>query len=119
MIINKDKYKCKICNKNYYFNTSEPYSKKCPVCGEEMEFIWNHDCDTELAEKVKNTPPYDPTKDPNSPYYIPVVECPYCHSKDTKKISTLSKAGSVALFGVFALGKTSKQYHCNKCGSDF
>lgn len=47
------------------------------------------------------------------------VECPYCHSKDTKKISNLSKAGSVALFGVFALGKTSKQWHCNKCKSDF
>lgn len=49
----------------------------------------------------------------------PVVECPYCHSKDTKKISNLSKAGSVALFGVFALGKTSKQWHCNNCGADF
>lgn len=47
------------------------------------------------------------------------VECPYCHSKDTKKISSLSKAGSVALFGVFALGKTSKQWHCNRCKSDF
>lgn len=47
------------------------------------------------------------------------VECPYCHSKDTKKISNLSKAGSVALFGVFALGKTSKQWHCNSCSSDF
>lgn len=47
------------------------------------------------------------------------VECPYCHSKDTKKISNLSKTGSVALFGVFALGKTSKQWHCNSCNSDF
>ncbi len=47
------------------------------------------------------------------------VVCPYCHSKDTKKISNLSKAGSVALFGVFALGKTSKQWHCNQCNSDF
>lgn len=47
------------------------------------------------------------------------VECPYCHSKVTKKISNLSKAGSVVLFGVFALGKTSKQWHCNQCNSDF
>lgn len=47
------------------------------------------------------------------------IECPYCHSKDTKKISNISKAGSVALFGVFALGKTSKQFHCNQCGADF
>lgn len=49
----------------------------------------------------------------------PIVECPYCHSKDTKKISGLSKVGSVALFGVFALGKTSKQFHCKQCGADF
>lgn len=47
------------------------------------------------------------------------AECPYCHSKNTKKISGLSKAGSVALFGVFAVGKVSKQWHCNNCGSDF
>lgn len=49
----------------------------------------------------------------------PAVECPYCHSTNTKKISGMSKAGAVALFGIFALGKTSKQWHCNGCGSDF
>ena len=48
-----------------------------------------------------------------------LIECPYCHSTNTKKISGLSKAGSVALFGIFALGKTSKQWHCNNCNSDF
>lgn len=47
------------------------------------------------------------------------VKCPYCHSTDTKKISGLSKAGSVAVFGVFAIGKTTKQWHCNNCKSDF
>lgn len=47
------------------------------------------------------------------------AECPYCHSKNTKKISGLSKAGSVVLWGVFALGKTTKQWHCNNCKSDF
>ncbi len=49
----------------------------------------------------------------------PVIECPYCHSTNTKKISGISKAGSVALFGVFAAGKVSKQWHCNNCNSDF
>lgn len=49
----------------------------------------------------------------------PVIECPYCHSKDTKKISNLSKASSIVFFGIFALGKTSKQWHCNRCNSDF
>lgn len=47
------------------------------------------------------------------------AECPYCHSKNTKKISGLSKAGSVAMFGVFAVGKVSKQWYCNQCKSDF
>lgn len=47
------------------------------------------------------------------------VECPYCHSKNIKKISGLSKAGSVALFGIFAVGKAGKQWHCNNCNSDF
>lgn len=45
--------------------------------------------------------------------------CPYCNSDDLKKISGLSKAGSVALWGIFAMGKVSKQWHCNSCKSDF
>lgn len=49
----------------------------------------------------------------------PVVECPYCHLTDTKKITGISKMGSVALWGIFAAGKVSKQWHCNKCKSDF
>lgn len=49
----------------------------------------------------------------------PIVECPYCHSTNTKKISGMSKAGSIALLGIFGLGKTIKQWHCNKCKSDF
>lgn len=48
----------------------------------------------------------------------PVVECPYCHSKDTKKISTTSKVINTAVWGIFGT-KRHKQWHCNKCGSDF
>lgn len=49
----------------------------------------------------------------------PTITCPYCKSTDCKKISGLSKAGSVALWGIFALSKTTKQWHCNNCKSDF
>ena len=49
----------------------------------------------------------------------PTVTCPYCQSTNTSKISTMSKAGSVALFGVFAMGKVSKQWKCNDCKSEF
>ena len=77
-----------------------------------MEFFYNGDCDTELAEKVKNQTLIIPSSKPT-------ITCPYCKSTNTKKISGLSKAGSVALFGIFALGKTTKQWHCNNCNSDF
>lgn len=46
-------------------------------------------------------------------------KCPYCNSTNLKKISGFSKAGSVALFGIFAVGKVGKQWHCNSCKSDF
>lgn len=49
----------------------------------------------------------------------PTITCPYCKSTDCKKISGLSKVGSVALWGIFALGKTTKQFHCNSCKADF
>ena len=49
----------------------------------------------------------------------PTVECPYCHSTDTKKITNTSKAVHTALFGVFSVSRNSKNYHCNNCGSDF
>lgn len=46
------------------------------------------------------------------------VECPYCHSHNTKKISSTSKAVNTAMFGVFGQ-KRKHQWHCNKCKSDF
>ena len=47
-----------------------------------------------------------------------IVECPYCHSMNTKKISNIAKAGSVAMFGIFSK-KVKHQWHCNSCKSDF
>ncbi len=41
------------------------------------------------------------------------VKCPYCGSTNVKRISAFAK------FGIFALGKNSKQWHCQKCDSDF
>lgn len=62
----------------------------------------------QYVSEVKSPQPQDVT-----------ITCPYCNSTDCKKISGLSKAGSVALWGIFALGKTTKQWHCNNCKSDF
>lgn len=46
------------------------------------------------------------------------VECPYCHSNNTKKISTTSRVISTSLFGLGSK-KIGKQFHCNHCGADF
>ena len=45
--------------------------------------------------------------------------CPICNSINIKKISGLSKAGSIALWGKFAIGRTSKTWHCNNCDSEW
>lgn len=47
-----------------------------------------------------------------------VVECPYCKSKNTKKISSVGKGISILTLGLLS-SKIGKQWHCNKCGSDF
>ena len=107
-------------------------SYKCPNCGR----IYNYgdfddskvmlqcmNCRYPLkkAEDVKTVRnPYQPkvigeVPNPNRT----VVECPYCHSTNTKKITNTSKAIHTALFGIFSMGRNRKNYHCNKCGSDF
>lgn len=43
------------------------------------------------------------------------IKCPNCKSINVKKISGLSKTGSVALFGIFSIGKLTKTYECNQC----
>ena len=48
----------------------------------------------------------------------PKITCPYCQSTDTKKISGTSRFMSTGIFGL-ASGKIGKQWHCNKCKSDF
>jgi hypothetical protein len=49
---------------------------------------------------------------------INIPKCPTCQSVDVKKISVISKTGSVALWGVFSQ-KVKKQWHCNNCGSEW
>lgn len=115
MIVNKDMYECTICNKYMFFDTSKEYKAICPNCGRTMTFIDNYDCDTDLAEKLKNTPPYDPTKDPNSPYYIPIIKCPTCQSTNVQKIGTGERVVSVATMGIFSK-KINKSYKCKHCG---
>jgi hypothetical protein len=45
-------------------------------------------------------------------------KCSTCQSENIQKISAMTKAGSVALWGIFSQ-KVKKQWHCNSCGSEW
>ena len=46
------------------------------------------------------------------------ITCSYCGSTNVRKIGFLNRAISTEFFGL-ASKKIGKQWHCNKCGSDF
>ena len=46
------------------------------------------------------------------------VQCPYCKSYDTARITAGSRVASTVMWGV-ASNKIGKQWHCNKCKSNF
>lgn len=48
----------------------------------------------------------------------PTMKCPYCHSKETTKISTTAKMVNTAVWGIFGT-KRFKEWHCNECKSNF
>ncbi len=47
------------------------------------------------------------------------IECPYCHATNVRKITAASKAVHTAMFGIFSMGRNTKNYHCDHCGADF
>lgn len=47
------------------------------------------------------------------------VTCSYCGSSNVKKITITNKAVHTSIFGIWSIGRNSKNYHCNSCGSDF
>lgn len=102
-------YMCPICNQIHFFDKDSKFSTKCPDCDVEMELIEQKWTSTEAEEKQRLNKINSPTT---------IVECPYCHSMNTKKISNIAKAGSVTMFGIFSQ-KVKHQWHCNNCGSDF
>lgn len=108
-------YECVKCNKTVYFRSNEEVNTKCKTCGQEMKFWWTHLYNPKNNIKQANSINKNQQVVPTTP----TITCPYCKSTDCKKISGLSKAGSVALWGIFALGKTTKQFHCNSCKADF
>ena len=121
-------YMCENCLEPHEFNIEDKRENYlCPICGEKMMYWSTSDADDESGlvtddYREEERTFQNPGKPSTSQYKHlnpPTITCPYCKSIDCKKISGLSKAGSVALWCIFALGKTTKQWHCNRCKSDF
>lgn len=89
---------------------------RCPICGGVYD---RRDGDTICFTCGEKLIPENEYK--GQPVYASgnsQVKCPYCNSTNCKKISGVSKATSVAMFGIFSQ-KVKKQWHCNNCKSDF
>ena len=79
----------------------------CPECGHTLRFATPE----EEAQIEQNRRLYE-MQNENKP------KCPTCNSINIKKISGLSKAGSVAMLGIFSQ-KIKHQFHCNNCGYEW
>lgn len=90
-------YQCPSCEKIYNEFDNLYY---CPICRYRLKKI-NKDQKTTQQTSSK-----------------PTVECPYCHSTNTKKISGTKRWLSTGLFGL-ASNKIGKNFHCNNCKADF
>ena len=120
----------KFCENPQILKELEPFTKSKDKLGFINKLIELINCDFDSARIVCDyiidgtLPPSDLS--PQEQAYNNAVaqellnkpKCPTCQSTNIKKISGLSKAGSVAMFGIFSQ-KVKKQWHCNGCGSDF
>ena len=121
-------YMCENCFEPHIFSPDDIREEYlCPKCGEKMMYFGTEEVDPITKKVIKA---YDdeerkvqslgePITSEFKHLNRPTITCPYCKSTNCKKISSLSKAGSIALWGIFALGKTTKQFHCNNCRADF
>lgn len=92
-------------------------SRVCPECGYDGISSYLLQLEKEKQAKVIDyTHNYEPINPNKSSENVP--KCPTCGSTKIKKISGLSKAGSVAMWGIFSR-KVHKQWHCNNCGSEW
>lgn len=77
-----------------------------------MAMIKCNECGKDVSDRARNCPncgcPID-TK----------VYCPKCGGSNVSVISGVSKAVSLAVWGVFAANKVKSTYQCNNCRQKF
>ena len=114
-------YVCDNCGEGLYIpNTDIRDEYFCPKCNSPVWYLISSIVDPNTGKEIDTY--FDESR--NIGYRAlksnskSSITCPYCSSANTKKISGLSKASSVAIWGIFSQ-KVKKQWHCNNCDSDF
>lgn len=122
------KYKLMDTEKSYeYFNEkAEPIDEFSSNWEEEVrkEFVYDNPLYSEKADyehqqfskRVDEKRHKDAIIEQSRTSTDNTPHCPTCNSTDIEKISTSSKVGKAALFGVLAIGSITKQFKCNNCG---
>lgn len=133
----------KFCKKCGWFKIAPEGYDRCPICKTELfpapevddiffdmsrtemdAYILSHSetgkYDETLADKRRDTIriEVEETRARSDAFDAQHAECIYCKSRNTKKISATSRLFSTGFFGLGSK-KIGKQWHCNKCGSDF
>lgn len=113
-------YKCEKCNLTTTTTNKELDKFICKNCGGTLKFDYQYYHNSKnglnainMSKQYKNNNvSFQQFQQQNIPH------CPICGSAKLSKISTLNRAVSASLFGIFSK-KIGKQWHCNQCGTDF
>ena len=94
---------CPNCGFPKSFFRSDDYSDEayCPRCGKATYIN---------KEGKKALPVFE---------ISPSVPCPYCKSMNTQINTTANKIGDILIYGIFSVGKITKNWHCNNYKKNF
>ena len=118
---------CKYCgyqlqDTEYYFTESVDHGNLKPEIQKAIFEKYIKNSSTYSEEAVKDREEKENWERSNLPSsYTPknTPKCPICQSTNLSKITTVQKAGKIALFGIFGMGDNGKTWKCNNCGSKF
>lgn len=109
------------------YETPSPFSREAENKIEQIIFeeyvkdnpLYDPQEEKATQEKIKqNVADFNHMQDMRKSQQQNKPHCPYCNSTDLSKIGTVKRGLSVFAFGL-ASSKIGKQWHCNKCNSDF
>lgn len=102
------------CNQLCYYDKFKEFCEDYVVL-KDNETIICEDCGEPAEQIITRRPEYLEPCSQNE--YVPL--CPICHSPKIHRIPISKKVTRAAIFGIFALPKAGKEWHCDNCGSEF